>query len=143
MPSMFAARDQTARDQTGHQLSHDAGGAEQCRITQLEQQVEGLTRALQNRDTIGQAKGILLSHYAIGPDEAFALLVRVSQHTNTKLADIAVAFVARVRERGPAQPEQCRAVTAVVSGLLAGTGRPAPGRCPTRTRQAFGQHHTR
>jgi hypothetical protein len=133
MSSMFAARDRTARDQTARgQTSDDPVGAEQCRITQLEQQVEGLTRALQNRDTIGQAKGILLSHYAMGPDEAFALLVRLSQHTNTKLAEIAVVLVARVRESGPAPPERCRVVTAVVAGLLAGTGQHA-GRSPSPT----------
>lgn len=52
MSSVLAARDQTARDPVG---------AEQYRITQREQQVEGSSRALQTRDTIGQAKGILLS----------------------------------------------------------------------------------
>ncbi len=125
MSSMFAARDHTVGDQT----LHDAAGTEEYRIAQLERQVEGLRRALQSRDSIGQAKGILLSHYAIGPEEAFGLLVRLSQNTNTKVADIAVAFVAGVRECGSAPPERCRAVTAVVTELLAGArtaGRESP-----------------
>ena len=82
----------------------------------LEQQVEGLTRALHSRDTIGQAKGILIAHYDISADEAFTLLIRVSQHTNITLAELAQIVVTRVRERGPAQ--QCRVMTEVLEGLL-------------------------
>ena len=94
-------------------------GPDQYRITVLEHQVEGLKRALHNRDVIGQAKGILIAHYGISADDAFTLLVQFSQHTNTKLAEIAPAFVGRVRERGPAHPQQCRVVTEVLEALLA------------------------
>ncbi|WP_218003485.1 GAF and ANTAR domain-containing protein [Nocardia transvalensis] len=48
-----------------------------------------LALALDTRDLIGQAKGILMERYKLSPDQAFALLVRASQHTNTKLAQIA------------------------------------------------------
>lgn len=97
------------------------------RITQLEHQVEGLTRALHSRDVIGQAKGILIAHFGIGPDDAFTLLVHFSQHTNIKLAEIAAVLVTRVRERGPANPQQCHVVTEVIDGLLVGTERVAGG----------------
>ncbi|GAA1081902.1 hypothetical protein HDA37_004372 [Pseudonocardia antarctica] len=95
--------------------------SDQSRITLLQDQVEVLTRALRNRDTIGQAKGILVAHYDIGPDEAFTLLVQVSPHSDTKLAELATVVVAGVRERGPAQ--QCRVVTEVLESLLDQTQR--------------------
>ncbi|MGW0177946.1 GAF and ANTAR domain-containing protein [Nocardia sp. NPDC003345] len=53
------------------------------------QQVSQLKRAIDTRDLIGQAKGILMERHKLTADQAFALLVRASQHTNTKLADIA------------------------------------------------------
>jgi hypothetical protein len=77
MTSTLAARDQSARDRVGPEQYRIT---QQHRITQLEQQVEGLTRALQTRDTIGQAKGILLSRYAMGPDQAFAGAPRGARH---------------------------------------------------------------
>jgi hypothetical protein len=50
---------------------------------------ENLIRALTLRDVIGQAKGILMERHKVTGDEAFGLLVRASQQTNTKLADVA------------------------------------------------------
>lgn len=41
--------------------------------------------ALSSRDVIGQAKGILMERYRLTPDAAFALLVKASQATHTKL----------------------------------------------------------
>jgi hypothetical protein len=45
--------------------------------------------ALQGRDVIGQAKGILMERERITADEAFDRLRRASQHLNRKLRDIA------------------------------------------------------
>ncbi len=45
--------------------------------------------ALGNRDTIGQAKGILMERFGVDGDHAFQMLVRSSQDTNLKLFDIA------------------------------------------------------
>lgn len=56
--------------------------------------VSGLTRALETRDAIGQAKGILVERLSIDADRAFALLVSASQDTNIKLRDVA-AWLAR------------------------------------------------
>ena len=44
--------------------------------------------ALTSRDVIGQAKGILMERHRLTPDAAFALLVRASQHTHTKLRSV-------------------------------------------------------
>ncbi|GLY50422.1 GAF and ANTAR domain-containing protein [Lentzea sp. NBRC 102530] len=48
-----------------------------------------LTAAVQTRDMIGQAKGILMERHGLSADQAFAVLTRTSQHTNLKLRDIA------------------------------------------------------
>ena len=52
-----------------------------------------LRRALNNRDVIGQAKGILMERHRITSDQAFELLSRASQTANRKLADLAEALV--------------------------------------------------
>jgi transcriptional regulator with GAF, ATPase, and Fis domain len=48
-----------------------------------------LTRAMAVRDLIGQAKGILMERHKLTGDQAFTLLVRASQNSNTKLNDVA------------------------------------------------------
>jgi transcriptional regulator with GAF, ATPase, and Fis domain len=48
----------------------------------------GMGAALDSRDLIGQAKGMLMERYRLTPDAAFAVLVRASQTTNVKLRDI-------------------------------------------------------
>ncbi|KLI04698.1 MULTISPECIES: GAF and ANTAR domain-containing protein [Mycolicibacterium] len=48
-----------------------------------------LTSALNSRDRIGQAKGIIMERYRVGDVQAFELLRRLSQDSNTKLVDIA------------------------------------------------------
>ena len=52
-----------------------------------------LEQALASRDLIGQAKGIIMAARRVTADEAFALLVRRSQETNTKLLEVAEAVV--------------------------------------------------
>lgn len=52
-----------------------------------------LGRALDNRDVIGQAKGILIERYRLTPEGAFDLLVEASQHTNRRLLDVAEHLV--------------------------------------------------
>ncbi len=46
-------------------------------------------RALVKRDTIGQAKGILMERYKLDAAAAFGVLVQASQQSNRKLSDIA------------------------------------------------------
>jgi len=54
---------------------------------------EHLREALESRDVIGQAKGILMARRGCTPDAAFELLRRASQHRNTKLRQIAEQVV--------------------------------------------------
>ena len=54
---------------------------------------ENLREALESRDVIGQAKGILMARRNCTPDAAFEALRKASQHRNTKLRDIAEQVV--------------------------------------------------
>ncbi|HEY8300571.1 MAG TPA: GAF and ANTAR domain-containing protein [Jatrophihabitans sp.] len=53
-----------------------------------------LRTALESRDVIGQAKGILMSRYQLTADQAFDLLITASQHTHRKLNDVASQLAA-------------------------------------------------
>jgi len=62
--------------------------------------------ALASRDTIGQAKGVIMERFNLDAVEAFELLTRLSQQSNTKLIDIAKALIdsehpLKPRHRGP------------------------------------------
>jgi AmiR/NasT family two-component response regulator len=50
---------------------------------------EGLRVALESRDLIGQAKGILMEREGIDDATAFEMLKTISQHANVKLRDVA------------------------------------------------------
>lgn len=54
-----------------------------------QRQGEQLQSALLTRDRIGQAKGIIMQSYGVDDVRAFEMLRRISQETQTKLADIA------------------------------------------------------
>jgi GAF domain-containing protein len=54
---------------------------------------EGLRAALQSRDLIGQAKGIIMERDGVGEDRAFAILAAMSQKENRKLTEVARALV--------------------------------------------------
>ena len=65
---------------------------------ELRDEVEHLHHALDTRDLIGMAKGILMHAENVGPDEAFAILRRASQRENRKLHDIAADMIAAYAE---------------------------------------------
>ena len=56
-----------------------------------------LWRAIDARNVIGQAQGILMSRYRITADKAFAVLRRHSQASNIRIADIAGTLIATGR----------------------------------------------
>jgi GAF domain-containing protein len=68
---------------------------------QLYDATAGLARhmraAMESRAVIEQAKGIIMGEHRCTPDEAFAMLTRVSQDTNRKLRDVAAALVERTQ----------------------------------------------
>ncbi|EMD26058.1 GAF and ANTAR domain-containing protein [Amycolatopsis azurea] len=52
-----------------------------------------LEEAMRTRGVIEQAKGILMAVHKVSADDAFRLLVTESQHSNTKLHEVASHFV--------------------------------------------------
>lgn len=52
-----------------------------------------LNTAIANRTTIGQAEGILMERFNLQPAQAFAVLTRLSQHSNTRLHLVASELV--------------------------------------------------
>lgn len=76
----FGAQD----EDTGLLLASHAAIAMSTRL-----EISGLRVAMNSRDLIGQAKGILMERYKIDGGRAFDVLVRTSQHTNQKLRDVA------------------------------------------------------
>ncbi|SDJ53453.1 ANTAR domain-containing response regulator [Streptomyces indicus] len=62
-------------------------------------EVDQLGTALRTRPVVDQASGIVMHVLGCDADEAFAILRRISQHSNEKLADVAAAVVRR-RGRG-------------------------------------------
>lgn len=54
-----------------------------------------LQAAMVHRAAIEQAKGIIMGDRRCSPDEAFAILAKISQDTNRKLHDVAAALVHR------------------------------------------------
>jgi hypothetical protein len=61
-----------------------------------------LRAALESRDTIGQAKGVLQERFDVDDEVAFQLLVQSSQDTNMKLAEVAQWLLDNRRTTRPA-----------------------------------------
>lgn len=85
-----------------------------------------LRQALDSRNLIGMAKGILMASSGVSDDEAYAMLVRASQRENVKVREISSRIVARHHAQG-------RGVTKLVPGRVPPpTRRPPPS--PTAPR---------
>ncbi len=78
-------------------LAAVAGAA--IRAAQTEEQLQS---AVRSRTTIGQAQGIIMERYSLNAAKAFRVLSRVSQETNTRLAEIAERIVETGRIPGVA-----------------------------------------
>ncbi len=59
-----------------------------------------LEDAMTTRDVIGTAKGILAERHHVTTERAFRLLVKASQNSNIKLADVARSLVAAADQAG-------------------------------------------
>ena len=64
-----------------------------ARIAELEEEVVQLKEALAGRQQIGVATGLLAQRFAMAPDRAWSLLVRLSQNGHVKVRDIAQALI--------------------------------------------------
>ena len=70
------------------------------RATEL---ARNLALALEHRDVIGQAKGILIAQDGVSSEEAFDTLRRASQRSNRKVYELAADIVARSTAHGSTQ----------------------------------------
>ena len=64
-----------------------------ARVAELEMEIAQLRDALVRRQQIGVATGLLAQRFAITPDRAWSLLVRLSQNGHVKVRDIAEAMI--------------------------------------------------
>ena len=58
-------------------------------------EIAQLRTAVEHRDIIGMAKGLMMERYDVDADAAFAILRRASQRSNTKLVKVAAEMVDR------------------------------------------------
>ncbi len=58
-----------------------------------------MQKAMENRAVIEQAKGIIMGDRRCTPEQAFAILAKLSQDTNRKLRDVAAALVENAHRR--------------------------------------------
>jgi ANTAR domain-containing protein/GAF domain-containing protein len=79
-PDAFSARSRTLAGLFGVQAALLLYGANQA---------HHLQRAVDSRDLIGQAKGILMARFKVDGEGAFQMLVQSSQETNIKLCEVA------------------------------------------------------
>ena len=76
-------------------------------------EVAQLRRAMQTRDTIDLARGIIMAAFALTPEEAWDALVMTSQNTNTKLHRVAQRLVDSVTGDPLSPPTKKQLTTAV------------------------------
>lgn len=62
---------------------------------------EQFKQALSSRDTIGQAKGMIMERYSVDAVQAFALLRKLSQDSNVPLIQIASELLANAQSPDP------------------------------------------
>jgi ANTAR domain len=63
------------------------------RVAELEAEIAQLRDALTRRQQIGVATGLLAQRFAISPERAWSLLVRLSQNSHVKVREIAQAVI--------------------------------------------------
>jgi GAF domain-containing protein len=68
--------------------------------------VEHLHAALESRQVVARAVGIVIERYQVDEDTAFTFLARVSSQTETKMRDLAAQVVADAVAGGDRRPER-------------------------------------
>ena len=100
----------------------------------------GLNQALQTRDVIGHARGILRERFDVTDDAAFQMLVRSSQETNIKLHNVAHWFASERDRRAPKPPGETTSHGASILAFQT-SGRPcSPDRAMDRCSVQQGSH---
>jgi GAF domain-containing protein len=82
----------TDEDVSAAEIMAAMGAGYVVHATELRAQIdltEQLQAAIDSRDIIGQAKGVIMTRLSVDADEAFSLLRKLSQERNTKLRKVA------------------------------------------------------
>ncbi|MER6346845.1 ANTAR domain-containing protein [Streptomyces sp. NPDC001595] len=112
-----AGDDSDAGDDERDGGDDERGGGEIGR--ELGVEVVQLRRAMRTRPTIDLARGVLMASFGLSPQDAWEVLVEVSQRTNTKLYRLADELLDAVQ--GATLPEPLRReVAAAVARLATG-----------------------
>ncbi|CAM5288336.1 ANTAR domain-containing protein [Streptomyces aurantiogriseus] len=77
------------------------------RVLELQQEVDQLKEAVASHAVVDQAIGVVVALGRMTPDEGWAVLREVSQHTNVKLRNVAEMIL--VWGRGGTLPHEIRA----------------------------------
>lgn len=85
------------------------------RVAQLESEVAQLRDALTRRQQIGVATGLLAQRFAISPERAWSLLVRLSQNSHVKVRDISQVVIAA--HCGRPDPISCEILSSIEKHL--------------------------
>jgi hypothetical protein len=87
------------------------------RVAELEAEIAQLKDALTRRQQIGVATGLLAQRFAINPERAWSLLVRLSQNSHVKVRAIAQAVIAA--HCGELDPRSCEILSSIEKHLPA------------------------
>jgi AmiR/NasT family two-component response regulator len=63
------------------------------RLTEVNERLKQMTLAAEDRDAVGQAKGILMERYGSAHDEALELLMTASRNSCVVLIEVAVTLI--------------------------------------------------
>ncbi|MCX4237008.1 MULTISPECIES: ANTAR domain-containing protein [Streptomyces] len=91
--------------ETARQVARPDGGMPTGE--QLLAETQQLKEALERRPVVDMARGVLMAAWSCTADEGWEILVWVSQHSNTKVHDVAKALIATTQnEPLPAHIEE-------------------------------------
>ena len=99
-------------------------------MAELEAEIAQLKDALARRQQIGVATGLLAQRFAISPERAWSLLVRLSQNSHVKVREIAQAVIdAHCGRLDPKEVEILSSIETLPDGvrLVQADGRWTPG----------------
>ena len=100
-PSLSAANGQLL---AVTRAAYDRAGGHAAVALAAARDLENVWQAVDTRKLIGQAQGMLMERYRLGPDQAMAVLLRYSQDSNLKLRMVAERLIET--SRLPQVPEE-------------------------------------
>ncbi|MEU0990997.1 ANTAR domain-containing protein [Streptomyces sp. NPDC005953] len=89
-------------------------------VDELRNEIAGLRKALASHPVIDMARGVIMATTSCTPEDAWQILVQVSQHSNTKLREVARHIVESAY--GPPPPPQVRGALREVYSVRARQG---------------------